>query len=115
MSDDVAVVRSAASLSDAETGIRDIATRTDELRLDTFAAIEVRNMILLASQIVASAAFREESRGGQFRSDFSTREPGLDGEHQIVQATGDGFIRTYGHLHDVLPRCAPVEPVAVAQ
>ncbi|MGN6031398.1 MAG: L-aspartate oxidase [Thermomicrobiales bacterium] len=102
MSDDVAVVRSADSLVDAEAGLRDIAAAVDHLRLDTFAAIELRNMILLAAQVVASAEFREESRGGHFRADFPDRAPGLDGEHQLVVRQDGGFARCFGSIGEAL-------------
>ncbi|MGC4190439.1 MAG: L-aspartate oxidase [Thermomicrobiales bacterium] len=113
MSDDVAVVRSAASLQDAKTGIRAISERVDDLRLDTFGAIELRNMILLASEIVASAAFREESRGGHFRADFPIRNPDLDGQHQRVQQERRSSVRTYGTLQAAIRRDDVANALAV--
>ena len=102
MSADVAVVRTAASLREAEAGLQAIAAQVSDLRLDTFGAIELRNMILLASQVVASAAFREESRGGHFRADFPEREAGLDGEHQLVEGDDGQFRRWYGSIQDAI-------------
>lgn len=115
MSDDVAVVRTASSLANAEAGLQDVAASIDALRLDTFAAIELRNMTLLASEVVASAAFREESRGGHFRADFPARQPGLDGEHQLVVRRDGGFTRWFGSIQEVLAPLDASERVPVAR
>ena len=110
MSEDVAVVRSASSLRDAQVRIAAIAKRVDAMRLDTFDAIELRNMILLAAQIVASADFRDESRGGHYRSDLPARNAALDGQHQLLQHVGDGFTRWYGQLGAVVATDAALAP-----
>ncbi|MGB3327476.1 MAG: L-aspartate oxidase, partial [Thermomicrobiales bacterium] len=115
MSDDAAVVRTADSLHEAAEGIQQIARAVDDMCLDTFNAIELRNMTLLASQIVASAQFREESRGGHFRADFPDRSRALDGKHQLVHLDADGAARTYGSLatalHTAAKAGAPVSSI----
>lgn len=98
MSDDVAVVRTEASLAAAAEGIAAIAHQIGDLRLDTFTAIELRNMLLLAWEIVASARYRDESRGGHFRSDFPTRSPERDGQHQLVIPHQETIERRFGPL-----------------
>ncbi|MGB3305961.1 MAG: L-aspartate oxidase [Thermomicrobiales bacterium] len=102
MSADAAVVRSADSLAHAASEIQRLAADVATLLPDSVAAIEVRNMIALGRQVVASALFREESRGGHFRSDFPQRDPALDGMHTRVVRDGDTLSRSYGDLESAI-------------
>jgi L-aspartate oxidase len=98
MRDDVSVVRSADSLTDA---LRQIGALEAEpgLRADTLQARSVRDMLLLAREIATSALRREESRGGHYRVDFPERDPALDHRHQLVTVGPDGgATRTFGDL-----------------
>lgn len=102
MSADVAVVRSAESLAHAAEEIQKLADEVATLLPDSVASIEVRNMITLGREVVASAAFREESRGGHFRSDFPQRDPALDGMHTRVVRDGDLLSRSYDDLESAI-------------
>lgn len=102
MSEDVAVVRSAESLATAARGLQALAGDVWPILPDSFGAIELRNLTALSREVVASAAFREESRGGHFRSGFPTRNPDLDGEHQVLARMDGRLRRTYGSLETVI-------------
>jgi L-aspartate oxidase len=104
MSQDVAVVRSATSLAEAAADMQAIAGMVSRRRPDTFAAGELRNMVALGREVIASATFREESRGGHYRSDHPERDHALDGEHQIVTSDGETRRRVYARLETVIVR-----------
>ena len=72
-------------------------------------------MILLASQVVASAAFRKESRGGHFRADVPDRDPALDGEHQLVAKETGQFRHRYGSIQDAILHAHEAGRIPVAQ
>jgi succinate dehydrogenase/fumarate reductase flavoprotein subunit len=94
MSESVAVVRGRDTLLQARNVINEIAA---ELVTDcTIPALELRNMVLLASEIVTSALEREESRGAHYRRDFPEPDPDLAGRHQIIEMSGN---RTFTALH----------------
>ena len=102
MSEDVAVVRSAESLANAECGLRALAADVWPILPDSFGAIELRNLIALSREVAASAAFRDESRGGHFRADYPARNPDLDGEHQLLVRVNGSLLRSFGHLDTVI-------------
>lgn len=102
MSRDVAVVRSATSLAEAARDVEAIAGIVSPLQPDSFAAIELRNMVALSREVIASAMFRDESRGGHYRSDHPDRNHALDGEHQLVIKEGSKSRRVYAKLDTVL-------------
>ncbi|HVL23545.1 MAG TPA: L-aspartate oxidase [Thermomicrobiales bacterium] len=102
MSADVAVVRSAESLSRALGAVSALPAPGCLRRRE---GLELQNMQLLATEIVLSAMAREESRGGHFRSDFPARDAGLDGQHQIVRLIDTIATRAFG---DLLPEPTPV-------
>ncbi|MBA2470360.1 MAG: L-aspartate oxidase [Chloroflexia bacterium] len=92
----VAVVRN-------ETGMRAALADLDAIgerarTMDAIAAIEVRNLLLLAHEVTRSALAREESRGAHFRDDFPERDPRLDHRHQVVHASSGGVERRCGAL-----------------
>lgn len=89
------LVRSAASLS-AARGYID-ATRANDSAPRSL--LETRNLGILARIVLAAAAFREESRGAHFRSDFPDTRPEWQ-THTIVSRDGIGLT----------PGCVP-EPV----
>jgi L-aspartate oxidase len=94
MSESVAVVRSRESLLEARNVIEAIAA---ELVIDvTIPALELRNMVLLAHEIITSALEREESRGAHYRRDFPETDPDLAGQHQIIDMSGN---RAFRALH----------------
>lgn len=66
--------------------------------MDAIAAIEVRNLCLLAREVTRSALAREESRGAHYRDDFPERDPALDRHHQVVRAAGTNVERRFGAL-----------------
>ncbi len=101
MSEDVAVVRSAESLAAAERGLQAIAEDVWPILPDSFGAIELRNLTVLSREVAASAAFREESRGGHFRADYPARNPDLGGEHQLLVRVDGSSFRSYGQLEAV--------------
>jgi len=99
MSRDVAVVRDAAGLDRAAAEIDRIALRLDGLQgLFSRDYWEVRNLAVAASELIAAAAHRHESRGAHYRSDFPTTDPALDGRHSLL---GEGGWR-FGALADAL-------------
>jgi succinate dehydrogenase/fumarate reductase flavoprotein subunit len=64
------------------------------------AAAELRNLADVASAMARSALFREESRGGHYRSDFPAKDDGRFLGHTCFDARG--------------PRLVPVEqPISV--
>lgn len=95
MSRDAGVVRDAAGLTRAR---EELASISDELRQgrvagdpsasDSRAYWELRNLIDAASAVVASAFFREESRGAHYRSDFPETKVALDGAHTLFEIGG---------------------------
>nr|MBA2467873.1 FAD-binding protein [Chloroflexia bacterium] len=90
----VAVVRN-------ETGVRAALAELDAIgeqvkTMDAIAAIEVRNLLLLAHEVTRSALAREESRGAHFRDDSPERDPRLDHRHQVVHSLSGSVERRYG-------------------
>jgi L-aspartate oxidase len=113
MSQDVAVVRSAAGLRSAAS---EIVAQLDVLESaggnDRF-AIEARNIAQAAAHIVAAALFREESRGAHFREDFPGPDPALDGQHSLLLPEANGVWR-FGALSEAYDRSPmALEPSAV--
>ncbi len=104
MSRDVAVVRTAEGLSRARTAIDAISAEAaahagapETQRRERW---ELRNLIDAARSVIESAAFREESRGAHFRSDFPTANARLASEHTL--RAEDGSLR-FGKLAEALP------------
>ncbi len=96
MSAHVAVVRNEAGMRatiDELIAMGELVTS-----MDASAAIEIRNLLLLALEGSRSALAREESRGAHFRDDFPQRVPALDHHHQVAQATGGDIHRRFGSL-----------------
>ena len=91
MSDAVAVVRSETSLLAARQALRKLAQ--ESVADLSIPALELRNMLLLATEIVESALRREESRGAHFRSDFPEPVPALEGHHQVILPGGQRAFR----------------------
>jgi succinate dehydrogenase / fumarate reductase flavoprotein subunit len=58
----------------------------------------MRNMRQLAREITVSALAREESRGGHYRADFPTRDPALEGQHQVMHRADGATSRRFGAL-----------------
>jgi len=95
MSENVGVERDAAGLSKAIDMLRQFANQAEELPL-TRSGLESRNLLTSATAIATAALYRCESRGAQFRSDFPTIDPALDGHHSL-QDPADRHWR-YGSL-----------------
>ena len=83
MSDNVGVERDAAGLCKAIDMLLQFANQAEELPL-TRSGLESRNLLTSATAIATAALHRQESRGAQFRSDFPTIEPSLDGCHSLL-------------------------------
>lgn len=52
---------------------------------------ETQNMLTVARLMTASARRRTESRGVHFRTDYPDQDAALNGQHVVVQRTGDGL------------------------
>ncbi|MEJ7900339.1 MAG: L-aspartate oxidase [Thermomicrobiales bacterium] len=96
MSAHVAVVRNEGGMRAAIDGLNAIGERVASM--NAIAAIEIRNLLLLAHEVTRSGLAREESRGGHFRDDFPAREPALDHHHQVLQASAGVVERRFGPL-----------------
>lgn len=101
MSAHLAVVRNENGMREAIDELERIGQQV--LAMRDIGAIEIRNLSLLALEVARSALAREESRGAHFRDDFPSRNPALDGRHQVVQATGGGIERRFGSLQRQVP------------
>ena len=107
------MVRSAEGLRAAAadvarlTGVLEAAGGNDRV------AIEAHNIAEAASQVIAAALFRKESRGAHFREDFPTTDPALDRQHSLLFDSTYGGWR-FGSLSEAYDR-APVafEPAPV--
>jgi L-aspartate oxidase len=104
MSDDVAVVRSLDSLAEALKALAPLAPL--EIGHGSVDRIELRNMLVLAIEIVRSALHREESRGAHYRLDHPRTNPELDETHQVVRRRDQSTERAMTALAMSLP--APV-------
>ncbi len=104
MSQEVAVVRSAEGLARARAAIDALAAEANaqggDPETDSRERWELRNLIDAARSVIDNAAFREESRGAHYRSDFPATNADLAGEHTLRAA--DGSLR-FGKLAEVLP------------
>ncbi|MBL8128993.1 MAG: L-aspartate oxidase [Chloroflexia bacterium] len=104
MSQEVAVVRSAEGLARARAAIDALAAeanaRGGDPQTDSRERWELRNLIDAARSVIDNAAFREESRGAHYRSDFPATNADLAGQHTLRAA--DGSLR-FGKLAEVLP------------
>ena len=63
------VLRSAASLEDAEAALDGVTVEVDGTA-DSVVACELRNLLAVGGALLAAARWREESRGAHTRSDF---------------------------------------------
>ncbi len=97
MRDHVSVVKSAASLTVALDAFRDLAS-DPALTDGTLDARITSDMLLLATEIAASALKREESRGGHYRADFPDSDPALAHKHQLITQTDHVSNRSFGSL-----------------
>lgn len=70
MTENVGIIRDAKGLDGAMREIDELARRSFASDDCGRAALELRNMLQVALTIARSAAYREESRGSHFRSDF---------------------------------------------
>jgi len=95
----VGLVREQAGLRSAVTFFDDLRSRQGGAPGDR-AAAELRNLAEVAGAMARSALFREESRGGHYRSDFTARDDDRFLGHTCLDARG--------------PRLVPVEqPIPV--
>ncbi|HET9659758.1 MAG TPA: L-aspartate oxidase [Thermomicrobiales bacterium] len=113
MSQHVAVVRSAEGLREAAAEVerltRSIATAGGNDRV----AMEASNIAQAASNVIAAALFREESRGAHFRSDFPDTNPALDGRHSLL-FEGDAGEWRFGALSEAFDRSSIIrEPATI--
>jgi L-aspartate oxidase len=104
MWEDAGLVRSAESLARAADRIEQAAGSPDAAALSLPARYESSNLGQLARLVVASAAFRGESRGGHFRTDFPRREAAWR-RHTVISQEGIGL---------AAPRTGSTDPHAVS-
>jgi succinate dehydrogenase/fumarate reductase flavoprotein subunit len=91
MSRYAAVVRDAAGLIEAADELDRIAAEIAVLPTVNRAALELRNMVVVARAIVESARLRQESRGAHFRRDFPAPDPTLVGRHLVLGGAEPGW------------------------
>ncbi|CAN5748113.1 L-aspartate oxidase [soil metagenome] len=96
MSRDLGVVRTAIDMHRARNELSKLVEPV--LEMDSVAAIEIRNLLLLALEVTTSALYRKESRGAHFRDDFPERDPELDYRHQVLQIETGGIARHFSPL-----------------
>jgi L-aspartate oxidase len=96
MSQHVAVVRNTPGLETTLEQLDQLQGRV--LEMDPTAASEIRNLLVLGREIVASALAREESRGGHYRDDMPWTNPALDHHHQVVRFNDGAIERRFGTL-----------------
>ncbi|MFP3906048.1 MAG: L-aspartate oxidase [Acidimicrobiales bacterium] len=89
MSRTAGVVRDTASLAEAATTVRSLAAEASvDERSDT-AGWELRNLLDVATALIAAADARTESRGCHTRSDFPDPSPDQRVRHVIQRRDGD--------------------------
>jgi len=82
MSESAGVERNEDGLASAIDRLRQLANQAEELP-STRSGLESRNLLTSATAIATAALHRRESRGAQFRNDFPTIDPALDGHHSL--------------------------------
>ena len=104
MMDDCSVFRHEQGLKKALEAVRGLQERARNISIDhggnryntdLMDALELRNMLLLAEAIVASALNRTESRGAHSREDYPERDDEHWLKHTLVQRTDSGVSITY--------------------
>src|SRR5208283_3785657 len=99
MMDDCSVFRHEQGLKKALEAVRGLQERARNISIDHVGnryntdlmdALELRNMLLLAEAIVASALNRTESRGAHSREDYPERDDEHWLKHTLVQRTDSG-------------------------
>jgi succinate dehydrogenase/fumarate reductase flavoprotein subunit len=96
------LVRSRAGLETAETAIRDLLDRTNDIAIaggvewnaGWHQALDLVNQLQVAHTMVASALVREESRGAHFRDDFPERRDDDWLRYVVARLDGEGEIAT---------------------
>jgi succinate dehydrogenase/fumarate reductase flavoprotein subunit len=96
------LVRSRTGLETAETAIRDLLDRTNDLAIPGAVewnigwqqALDLVNQLQVAQTMVASALVREESRGAHFRDDFPERRDEDWLRYVVARHDADGEIAT---------------------
>ncbi len=99
MSDQAGIYRDAKGLEQAMATIEELNHRFSNLAVgdrctvfntEMFAALELRNMLMLAEVTTLGALKREESRGAHFREDFPKRDDAQWLKHSVVKLGADG-------------------------
>jgi succinate dehydrogenase/fumarate reductase flavoprotein subunit len=114
------LVRSREGLETAETAIRDLLDRTNDIatlggvewNFGWNQALDLVNQLQVAHTMVASALVREESRGAHFRDDFPERRDDDWLRYVVARLNADGEIAT-GTREVSFTRSRP--PVAVPE
>jgi succinate dehydrogenase/fumarate reductase flavoprotein subunit len=114
------LVRSREGLETAETAIRDLLERTNDVatpggvewNFGWNQALDLVNQLQVAHTMVASALVREESRGAHFRDDFPERRDDDWLRYVVARLDADGEIAT-GTREVSFTRSRP--PVAVPE
>ncbi|WP_084039404.1 succinate dehydrogenase flavoprotein subunit [Demequina sp. NBRC 110053] len=96
----VQVFRTAESLAEAASVVRDLRERYESIAIhdrgtrfntDLLEAVELGFLLELAEVVIAGADGRKESRGGHYREDFPTRDDENYMQHTMVYSTPDGL------------------------
>lgn len=70
MNNNVGIIRSKESLTEAMDAILEISSNLEGVKLAQSQTIELKNMLTLSTLIIKAALTRKESRGAHYRSDF---------------------------------------------
>jgi succinate dehydrogenase / fumarate reductase, flavoprotein subunit len=100
MQDLVGIVRSASEMQRAIYGLEQLRARASrvgvrghrEYNPGWHAALDLHNLLTVSEAITRSAIERRESRGGHFREDYPSRDPGFSTFNFIVRRAPDGVM-----------------------
>jgi succinate dehydrogenase / fumarate reductase flavoprotein subunit len=98
MQDLVGIVRNASEMQRALHAIEALRVRARragvaghrEYNPGWHAALDLHNLLTISEAITRSALERRESRGGHFREDYPTRDPGFSAFNFVVRKAPDG-------------------------
>ena len=98
MQDLVGIVRNASEMQRALHGLEELRARANragvgghrEYNPGWHAALDLPNLLTVSEAITRSALERRESRGGHFREDYPSRDPGFSSFNFIVRKNPEG-------------------------
>jgi succinate dehydrogenase / fumarate reductase, flavoprotein subunit len=110
MQDLVGIVRTASEMQRALHGIEALRTRARRVGIaghreynpGWHAALDLHNLLTVSEAITRSAIERRESRGGHFREDFPSRDPGFSTFNFVIRkAPDDAMEITHAPIPDM--------------